>query len=150
MSDSSYRYIHISTLYRTCQEDTFAFSDFFGKRDLMYKIFEELMAKKGVRPADVARATGFRKGFFTDWKSGRSHPKADKLQVLADYFGVPLEYMLTGEMPSDSFTDQELALLFSFRRLNGQGQAHALEYLTNLAELEKYQKKTQSSSRSVG
>lgn len=34
---------------------------------------------------------------MTDWKSGRSVPKVDKLKILADYFGVSLEYFLEGE-----------------------------------------------------
>ena len=116
----------------------------------MYEIFENLLKERGLRPADVSKATGIRSGVFSDWKAGRGQPKIDKLFLIAQALDVPLEYLLTGEMPSGSFTNQELALLSSFRRLNGHGQAHALEYLTNLAELEKYQKKTQSSSRSAG
>ncbi|RHC47880.1 XRE family transcriptional regulator [Enterocloster bolteae] len=32
--------------------------------------------------------------FFSEWKRGKMMPKADKLQILADYFGVPLDYFL--------------------------------------------------------
>lgn len=33
---------------------------------------------------------------FTSWKKGTYKPKLDKLQKIADYFGVSVEYLLTG------------------------------------------------------
>lgn len=75
----------------------------------MYEIFDELCQKKGVKPGTVARETGLSKAMLSDWKAGRYSPKADKLQVLADYFGVSLEYMRTGEEPHGYYTDPETA-----------------------------------------
>ena len=57
----------------------------------MYEVFEQLMKEKGVNATDVSRATGIARANFTDWKKGRATPKADKLQLIADYFGVPIE-----------------------------------------------------------
>lgn len=57
----------------------------------MYEIFEQLMKEKGVNASEVSRATGISRSNFTDWKKGRSTPKAEKLQLIADYFDVPLE-----------------------------------------------------------
>lgn len=65
----------------------------------MYEIFLDLLTKKGVRAADVAKATGIRKGVFSDWKMGRYTPKHDKLKKIADYFGVSVDYLL-GQVPS--------------------------------------------------
>lgn len=62
----------------------------------MYEIFAKLLARKGVRPADVAKATGISQSFFTDWKSGRYSPKPDKLEKIANYFDVSVDYLLTG------------------------------------------------------
>lgn len=75
----------------------------------MYEIFDELCQKKGVKPGTVARETGLSKAMLSDWKAGRYSPKADKLQILADYFGVSLEYMRTGESPHGYYTDPETA-----------------------------------------
>lgn len=70
----------------------------------MYEIFEKLMRDRGVRAVDVSAATGIRTGVLTDWKKGRYTPKADKLQKIADYFGVSLRYLTTGEeaLPEDA------------------------------------------------
>lgn len=64
----------------------------------MYEIYCKLRNKRGVKDSDVVKATGITKSTFSDWKSGRSKPKNDKLQKIADYFGVPLSYLLTGEL----------------------------------------------------
>ena len=38
--------------------------------------------------------TGIMKSTFTDWERGRSKPKTEKLKILADYFGVSVDYFL--------------------------------------------------------
>lgn len=63
----------------------------------MYKVFQELLQKYGIKTSDVSKATGIRPSTFSDWKRGRCVPKADKLQLIADYFGVSLEYLMNGE-----------------------------------------------------
>ena len=60
----------------------------------MYEIYVVLRDEKGVTDYGVAMATGVTKSTFTDWKSGRSNPKIDKLKKIADFFGKPIEYFL--------------------------------------------------------
>lgn len=60
----------------------------------MYVKYAELRDKKGLTDYRVSVDTGIPKSTFSEWKSGRSKPKVDKLKVLADYFGVPLETLL--------------------------------------------------------
>lgn len=69
----------------------------------MYEIFEKLMQEKGVKAVEVSRATGIAQSTFSDWKRGRCAPKTDKLQKIADYFGVTLAF-LTGQedLPQDA------------------------------------------------
>ena len=57
----------------------------------MYSEYERLRNEKGVRDADVARATGISNTTFSEWKRGDYTPKADKMLKLSQYFGVPLE-----------------------------------------------------------
>lgn len=65
-----------------------------------YTVFEQLLEKRGAKIADVVRATGISFSTFADWKNGRiSQPKYERLRMIADYFDVPVEYLLTGKMP---------------------------------------------------
>lgn len=60
----------------------------------MYEKYVKLREEKEVTDYRVAMDTGITKSTFTDWKNGRSQPKTDKLKILADYFGVSIEYFL--------------------------------------------------------
>ena len=60
----------------------------------MYKKFERLLRERNLTPYRVSRDTGIAQSSLSDWKRGVSKPKVDKLQVLSDYFGVPLKYFL--------------------------------------------------------
>ena len=60
----------------------------------MYSKYVKLRNDKGITDYRVAIYTGIRRSTFSDWKSGRSKPKTDKLKILADYFGVSVDYFL--------------------------------------------------------
>ena len=60
----------------------------------MYEKFQELLTKTGKTSYRVAKDTGISETVFSYWKSGRSKPKIDKLKVLADYFGVTIDYFI--------------------------------------------------------
>lgn len=60
----------------------------------MYKKFAELLRKTNKTAYQVSKDTKIAQSVLSDWKSGRSNPKVDKLKILADYFGVPIEYFL--------------------------------------------------------
>lgn len=63
----------------------------------MYEIYLKLLKEKGVKTSDVCKATGIVASTFSDWKKGKSSPKQDKLMKIADFFGVSLEYLMTGK-----------------------------------------------------
>lgn len=57
-----------------------------------YKDVQYLLNKNHMRIADLARKTGIPYSTFTDWKAGRYTPKHDKIQKVADCFGVPVDF----------------------------------------------------------
>lgn len=61
----------------------------------MYEKYCKLRDSKGVNDSDVAKATGITKSTFSDWKNGRSEPKPPKILKIANYFGVPVDYLLS-------------------------------------------------------
>ena len=65
----------------------------------MYEYFEYLLQKFGVTPYKVSKETGVSQSTLSDWKRGISTPKNDKLQKIADYFGVSVEFLMTGKSP---------------------------------------------------
>lgn len=61
-----------------------------------YEIFEDLLKINKTTVYRVSKDTGISASTFSDWKSGRSVPKLDKIKMIADYFGVSLESMIAG------------------------------------------------------
>jgi len=60
----------------------------------VYEKFAELLDKNNKTAYQVSKDTGIAQSVLSDWKTGRSKPKVDKLKVLADYFDVSIEYFL--------------------------------------------------------
>lgn len=60
----------------------------------MYKKFAELLAKTNKTIYRVSADTGIATATLYDWRDGKTTPKTPKLKILADYFGVSIEYFL--------------------------------------------------------
>lgn len=98
----------------------------------MYEIFEQLLLEFNMTAYQVAKATGISQSTLSNWKSRRNHLSPEKLQKIADYFHVTMDYMMTGlkkdesekyylnddtaKMAQDIFDNKELRLLFDAAR----------------------------------
>lgn len=60
-----------------------------------YAVYERLRDARTVTDYEVAKRTGLRRNIFTEWKTGRSNPKHDKIVKIAAYFGVPASLFYT-------------------------------------------------------
>ncbi len=63
----------------------------------MYEIFEQLLQKFGVTTYQVSKATGIGQSTFSSWKSRRNLISGEKAKLIADYFNVSVDYLMTGE-----------------------------------------------------
>ena len=59
----------------------------------MYRKYMKLRDDKGVTDYRVSEDTGITKSTFSDWKSGRSKPKADKLNTYAKVISKNFEFV---------------------------------------------------------
>ncbi len=100
---------------------------------MYYEMFQKLCEMKGIKPGTVSRETGIATSTLTAWKQGKYTPKPNKLQKIADYFGVSLEYFMENEtkkstgaayyfdpetaaIAQEVFDNPELRILFSAAR----------------------------------
>lgn len=113
----------------------------------MYEIFAKLLEERNLKAADVCRGTGLPSSLFSEWKRGKSSPKADKLQKIADYFNVSLEYLMTGDKKGNaSQPEPELSnVYFSLAKeaqqngIDPRDIKMAIEMLRKIREEEKNQ-----------
>lgn len=84
----------------------------------MYEIFEKLLKEKGLRAADVTRATGIKSPVFSEWKKGKSKPNTEKMIKIAKFLGVSVEYLTTGIEPAVDYlySDKNVDLLIEITK----------------------------------
>ena len=62
---------------------------------------------------------GYSSGLFSQWKKGSQKPSSDKLEKIADYLNVSVDYLLTGEnkkIPS-GLTEEDWELFDLIKRV---------------------------------
>lgn len=76
--------------------------------DTIQKIIE-LLNKKGISGAKMSRDLGFSNAVFSQWKTGKQKPSAEKLLKMAEYLGVSADYLLGIEQKENSPQLSELS-----------------------------------------
>lgn len=72
-----------------------------------YEIYCKIRDKLGYKDSAVAAGSGVTKSTFSDWKAGRYQPKDEKLQKIASFLGVSMEYLKTGEESSGYYLNDD-------------------------------------------
>ena len=111
-----------------------------------YEKYAAIRDLKGITDYQVWKDTGIATATLSDWKNGISMPKQEKLQKIADYFGVTVDYLMTGENNRYSSEDALLDVYISedfelkeaikkYYALDDRKKKHVLE-LINLLSIE--------------
>ena len=61
---------------------------------MSYLRYAEIRDQHGYTDARVAEETDIAPATLSQWKTGKSKPKADKLLKIADLLGVPVEVLI--------------------------------------------------------
>lgn len=59
-----------------------------GNKEIMAKNIQFYMDKYGKSRQDMCNALGVKYTTFTDWVKGNSYPRIDKIELMANYFGI--------------------------------------------------------------
>lgn len=92
---------------------------------MKYEKFSKLLDLKGIKASEVARATGIANTTFSDWKNGKSVPKADKIHKIAEFFGVKDSYFsddADSEIPTPVLSDECAELIELYSKMSKENQ----------------------------
>ena len=64
---------------------------------MYYETFEKLCNERKCSVSTVSKETGIASSTLSEWKKGSYTPKNDKLQKIADFFGVSMDFLTTGK-----------------------------------------------------
>lgn len=63
----------------------------------MYEIFEQLLQSLGITTYKFCKDTGISQSTISTWKKKRNLISGEIAKEIADYFGVTVDYLMTGE-----------------------------------------------------
>lgn len=75
----------------------------------MYENYERILIAKGLTNYKVSKDTGIAQSVLSTWKTRGTTPRVDKLQILADYLGVTVDYLLGVQTDAHHYIDNETA-----------------------------------------
>ena len=85
----------------------------------VYERIESLRKKRGISQGCLEKELGFSNGSISKWKT--SMPKPERLQKIADYFDVSVDYLMTGKEPTSVdylYTDENADFLIEITRMS--------------------------------
>ncbi len=117
-------------------------------RAIFVSNLKSLMAAKGVEQVDMVAALGLTASTISDWVTGKKYPRIDRMQMLADYFDVPMSVLTIQQTSQDLHpatvvpfgpndedparmvtTEEEYDLLKAYRGAEETARRYALEML---------------------
>lgn len=83
-------------------------------KEVMARNIKKQMEKKGVNSAEVCHVLGFKPNTFSNWINAKIYPRIDKIEMLADYFGIS-KAALVEDVQDMVLTEREQNLIVSYR-----------------------------------
>ncbi len=71
----------------------------------MYEIFEELLKRHGITAYKFCKETGVNASTISTWKKKNSKARPELSEIVCDYFGVSLDYLMNGELMSNKLPE---------------------------------------------
>lgn len=59
-----------------------------GNKEIMAKNIKYYMSRNNIRPTDICGILKFPMATFSDWINAKTYPRIDKIELMANYFGI--------------------------------------------------------------
>ncbi|MCC3401071.1 XRE family transcriptional regulator [Eubacterium callanderi] len=97
-----------------------------GNKQIMAKNIQYYMDFYNKSRKEICEAIGVKYTTFTDWVKGNSYPRIDKIEMMANYFGIEksdlIEEKSEKDVPISLFTEEEISHLENYRKLDDYGR----------------------------
>ena len=100
-------------------------------KDIFASNLKRYMELSGKSRNDISRALGISYYTITDWVKGKKYPRMDKVEMLANYFGIPKSYLIEDKKATSpeeiELSEGEQMLLELFRKIPEDRQEFFLD-----------------------
>lgn len=111
-------------------------------KGIFAKNLQWYMDQNGKTRRDVCDALGFNYYTFTDWIKGKKYPRMDKVEMLADYFGIQKSDLIESKsaeekekpVTDDGLTESQRKLIDFARTVPEDKAAMVLKVIQSIVE----------------
>lgn len=111
-----------------------------GNKEIMARNIRHYMELHNKSRNDMCTALGVKYTTFTDWVNGKAYPRIDKIELMANYFGIQKSDLVEDGRTSQQIAPLQRQLLLLIEQLNDEGQRRVLDYAADLVAGGRYQK----------
>jgi len=104
-----------------------------GNKEIMAQNIKRLMELYQKDRTDICKDLGFKYTTFTDWINGNTYPRIDKIEMMANYFGISKADLV--ESPSET---KMPTIMEYYNQLNELGKAEATKRVRELSYFPQY------------
>ena len=114
-----------------------------GNKSVMAKNLTYYVERSGKTQKELSEIVGVATSTFNDWMKGKKYPRIDKIEILANYFGILKSDLIEDKdekkaSPNElQLTEGEEMVLELFRKIPEDRQAEALELLRVALRMQK-------------
>lgn len=102
--------------------------------------FEKALSYRNMRPIDISHRTGIAESTISQYRSGYSKPKNDRLALIANVLDINPAWLMGCDVPMErpvgiaiqepsSLSPQETELVRVFRSFNNEGREKVMDYV---------------------
>lgn len=78
-----------------------------GNKAIMAENIQRLMESRGIDRNKICADLGLKYTTFTDWVKGKTYPRIDKIELMANYFSVPKSHLIESQDTIDLFNTKK-------------------------------------------
>lgn len=105
-----------------------------NNKQIMAENIQYYMKLKGKTRQQVCNSIGVKYTTFTDWVKGNAYPRIDKIELMADYFGISKSDLVEEKYISSKFPK----IIDYYNQLNDFGKREATKRVEELTNLPQY------------
>ena len=105
-----------------------------NNKQIMAENIQYYMKLKGKTRQQVCNSIGVKYTTFTDWVKGNAYPRIDRIELMADYFGISKSDLVEEKYISSKFPK----IIDYYNQLNDFGKREATKRVEELTNLPQY------------
>ena len=104
-----------------------------GNKEIMANNIKYYLNLYNKTPTDVCKLLGFPAATFSDWINAKSYPRIDKIELMANYFGIS-----KSDLVEEHTSKDEPAIISYYNSLNDIGKQEATKRVKELTYIPQY------------